>query len=43
VTDEEIAAASGPKSQRCRVFTPQQRSEIQKGIRTLMERERTRG
>lgn len=41
VTDSEIAAAAGPKAQRYRVFTPEQRLKIQEGVRTLMERERT--
>ena len=43
VTNEEISAASGPKSQRFRVFTPAQRLEIQKGMETLMARERAGG
>ena len=43
VTNEEISAASGPKSQRYRVFTPAQRLEIQKGMETLMARERAGG
>jgi hypothetical protein len=43
VTDEEIGAASGPKAQRYRVFTPAQRLEIQKGIQTLLEREKAGG
>jgi len=43
VTDQEISAASGPKAQRYRVFTPAQRLEVQKGIETLMAREKTGG
>ncbi|WP_156406162.1 lipoprotein [Phenylobacterium sp. Root700] len=43
VTDQEISAASGPKSQRYRVFTPAQRLEVQKGIQTLMAREKAGG
>ena len=43
VTDEEISAASGPNSQRYRVFTPAQRLEIQMGIETLMAREKAGG
>jgi hypothetical protein len=40
VTDSEITAATGPKAQRYRVFTPEQRAKIQEGVRTLMDRER---
>ena len=43
VTDEEISAASGPNAQRYRVFTPAQRLEIQKGIETLIAREKAGG
>ncbi|MBT9469603.1 MAG: lipoprotein [Pseudomonadota bacterium] len=43
VTDQEVSAASGPKSQRYRVFTPAQRLEVQKGIQTLMAREKAGG
>ena len=43
VTDEEISAASGPNSQRYRVFTPAQRLEIQKGIETLIARDKAGG
>lgn len=43
VTDEEIGAASGANSQRYRVFTPAQRLEIQKGIQTLIDREKAGG
>ncbi|MDO9430522.1 MAG: hypothetical protein V4820_11450 [Pseudomonadota bacterium] len=43
VTDGEISAASGPKAQHYRVFTPAQRLEIQKGIETLMAREKAGG
>lgn len=43
VTDREISAASGPKAQHYRVFTPAQRLEIQKGIETLMAREKAGG
>jgi hypothetical protein len=40
VTDAEITAATGPKAQRYRVFTPAQRAQIQKGVRTLLDREK---
>ena len=40
VTDEEISVASGPKAQRYRVFTPAARLEVQKGIQTLLDREK---
>ncbi|HEY9235895.1 MULTISPECIES: DDRGK domain-containing protein [Phenylobacterium] len=40
VTDQEITAAAGPKAQRYRVFTPDQRVKIQDGVRTLMAREK---
>lgn len=43
VTEQEISAASGPKAQHYRVFTPAQRLEIQNGIRTLMAREKAGG
>ena len=43
VTDDEISAASGPKSQRYRVFTTDQRLKVQEGIRTLMAREKAGG
>jgi hypothetical protein len=43
VTDQEISAASGPKAQRYRVFSPAQRLEVQKGIETLMAREKAGG
>lgn len=43
VTDAEISVAAGPKAQRYRVFTPAQRLEVQKGIRTLLEREKAGG
>ena len=43
VTDEEIGVASGPAAQRYRVFTPAQRLEIQKGIQTLLDREKAGG
>ena len=43
VTDQEIGAASGPKAQRYRVFTPEQRLEIQKGFQTLFDREKAGG
>ena len=43
VTDREISAASGAKAQHYRVFTPAQRLEIQKGIETLMAREKAGG
>lgn len=39
VTDADVTAANGPKAQRYRVFTPDQRAKVQQGIRTLMERE----
>ena len=40
VTDAEISAAAGARTQRYRVFTPQQRTKIQEGVRTLMAREK---
>lgn len=43
VSDEEISAASGPNAQRYRVFTPAQRLEIQKGIETLIARDKAGG
>ena len=43
VTDEEISVASGPKAQRYRVFTPAARLEVQKGIQTLLDREKAGG
>ena len=42
VTDTEITAATGPKAQRYRVFTPAQRAQVQKGIQTLIDRENGR-
>jgi hypothetical protein len=35
VTAEEISVAAGPKAQRYRVFTPQQRAKIQAGYAAL--------
>lgn len=43
VTDADITAASGPKAQRYRVFTPDQRLKVQEGIRTLLAREKAGG
>ncbi|WP_312165273.1 hypothetical protein [Phenylobacterium sp.] len=43
VADEDITVASGPKAQRYRVFTPAQRLEVQKGIQTLLDREKAGG
>lgn len=37
--DDEVTTAMGPKAQRYRVFTPEQRAKVQDGLRTLMERE----
>jgi hypothetical protein len=40
VSEQEISAATSPKSQRYRVFTPDQRARIQEGVRTLLAREK---
>lgn len=38
VTDEEISVANGPQAQRYRIFTPQQRAQIQAGYDALKKR-----
>jgi hypothetical protein len=43
VSEAEITVAAGPKAQRYRVFTPEQRLKIQDGIRALAAREKAGG
>lgn len=39
VTDEDVTVAADGRSQRYRVFTPQQRAKIDEGYRALKDRE----
>ena len=43
VTPEDITAAFSAKSQRYRVFTPQQRAKVRRNIEILSQRERAGG
>ncbi|MDP3854641.1 hypothetical protein [Phenylobacterium sp.] len=43
VTQADITAASGAKTQRYRVFSPEQRAKVRQGIQTLQQRARTGG
>lgn len=40
VTDQDITAAADGRSQRYRVFTPEQRAKIDAGFKTLKDREK---
>lgn len=36
-SDREVTAASGPKAQRYRIFTPEQLAKIREGLQTLID------